>query len=99
MTIYDAIEVAFFLESLAVEGRMKSRKLWHHQSRRGFSDQNPIGCSQAAAADPTANVVLTINQYSIPPSHHIPPSLSSRTNSPLLILNVSSERRTYDVIL
>ena len=74
MTIYDAIEVAFFLESPAVEGRMKSRKLWHHQSRRGFSDQNPIGCSQAAA-----NVVLTINQYSIPPPEHLIPPFPSPT--------------------
>ena len=44
-----------FLESELPEvpELLSKRKLWHHRSRRGFSDQNPIGCSPSKSSTAT----------------------------------------------
>ena len=44
-----------FLESELPEvpELLSKRKLWHHRSRRGFSDQNPIGCSPSKSSTTT----------------------------------------------
>ena len=44
-----------FLESKLPEvpELLSKRKLWHHRSRRGFSDQNPIGCSPSKSSTTT----------------------------------------------
>ena len=55
---WDARDAAFFFRKQVARGSrvwelLSKRKLWHHRSRRGFSDQNPIGCSPSKSSTTT----------------------------------------------